>query len=156
LIDGSLETPRLSRNSTAGAFEFLGGALQASVVDFDLVNRGGRLAPGADSGTLLMLGNLELEAGTLALALGPSDHEPVHVRGHLRLGGTLEVEFEPGLQPAPGQAWALATAGAGISGRFSRIPENFRVDVIQNRLVLSYAEAPLCKLAKAPAHACCL
>jgi hypothetical protein len=109
------------------------------------------LAPAADSGTLLVLGNLELEAGTLALALGASDHEPVHVRGPCGSAALWKVKFEPGLQPAPNQAWALAVAGGGVSGRFGRIPENFRVDVIQNRLVLSYAEAPLCKLAEAPA-----
>ena len=90
-----------------GIFDFLGGEIQAFTIDGDLVNTGGRLAPGASPGLLTITGDytqladafLEIELGGL---LRGDAYDALVVSEHLSLAGTLEVVwyedwgFDPG------------------------------------------------------------
>ena len=67
LSGGELTTPLLSQGD-GGTFSFIGGELHADLVDFDLENNGGTLAPGNPADVTLIDPNREwtVKANTFA------------------------------------------------------------------------------------------
>jgi pectate lyase len=94
LSGGTLSTPLVAKGSAGGSFSFTGGVLHAGVVDFDLVNNGGTLAPGNSLGATSVLGDLTLNSGVLEIevgGIGDGKHDLLYVGGVANLGGTLRV-----------------------------------------------------------------
>jgi hypothetical protein len=95
LSGGLLSTPLLAKGA-ASQFNFTGGTLQADVVDFNLVNNGGTLAPGRSPGVTQITGDLTLNDGVLEIEIGGTgigEFDRVEVDGVTTLGGTLKVEL---------------------------------------------------------------
>ena len=100
LSGGSLRTPRLTQGASGGTFQFDGGVLHADEVTFDLLNRGGTLAPGDGIGHTHVAGNLTLQGGSLAIELASGARfDTVAVDGRLELGGALDIKLLGGYRP---------------------------------------------------------
>jgi hypothetical protein len=124
LYGGELATPLLSKGA-ASEFNFTGGTLQADVVDFDLTNEGGTLAPGRSIGTTYITGDLALDSGVLEIEIGGNQlgqFDRVEVDGAVALGGTLRVEFielDSGpYVPQQGDSFPFLAAFGGGGGMF--------------------------------------
>jgi pectate lyase len=137
LSGGVLSTPVLAR-AAGGRFEFRGGTLRADRVGFDLVNEGGTFAPVRGTGEALVAGDLRLESGALELELGSGGSDHVHVSGKAQLGGVLRIVLAEGYRPKAGDRFVVVTAGGGVSGAFSEVPEGFSVVRSETRVILRY------------------
>ena len=85
-------------------------------------NAAGTVAPGASPGTLTIAGSYTQTGGTLLIELGgaaPGQFDVLAVSGNANLGGALRVATANNFNPAPGQNFAILTAGA-VSGAFSQ------------------------------------
>jgi hypothetical protein len=127
LSGGTLVTPQLSK-SAASSFNFTGGTLHADVVNFNLTNNGGTIAPGLSPGETVVNGDLTLAGGLLEIEIGGKqsgqfDHLEVH--GVTHLGGTLKVkliELNTGpYTPQLGDTFAFLHAFGGGDGEFDTI-----------------------------------
>jgi pectate lyase len=139
LTGGTLVTPLLTKGPGGGAFNFTGGTLSAAAVGFSLVNDGGTIAPGNSVGHTEVLGDLTLNAGTLAIELDGITSDTLGVSGIATLGGDLDVALLNGFVPADGDFWTILIADGGIKGRFANVPEGYSVRITGNELLLSYA-----------------
>jgi hypothetical protein len=125
LSGGKLSTPILSK-SHAGEFQFTGGALSASYVNFDLVNHGGVLSPATALGQLHVNGDLTLDGGVLKVEIGSDlvdQFDYLRVEGVVQLSGTLRVELidlgAGGYNPQLGDQFPIIAAQEGIMGAFA-------------------------------------
>ena len=96
LSGGELRTPKLSK-SDAGEFNFTGGVLRTSAVEFGLTNKGGTFAPGASPATTTIMGDLTLNDGVLEIEIGKLGggvlYDRLEVDGKITFGGTLRVKL---------------------------------------------------------------
>jgi hypothetical protein len=121
---GELSTPRLSKGAR-GSFLFTGGTLKADVVDFNLANLGGTLAPGRSIGMTQIAGHLLIYDGVLEIEIGGTgmgQFDRLEVDGVTLLGGTLKVALVE-LNGAPyvpqlGDTFGFLAAFGGASGMF--------------------------------------
>jgi hypothetical protein len=140
LTGGTLVTPLLTKGpGGGGAFNFTGGTLSAAAVGFSLVNDGGTIAPGNSVGHTEVLGDLTLNAGTLAIELDGITSDTLGISGLATLGGDLDVALLNGFVPADGDFWTILIADGGITGSFANVPEGYSVRIAGNELVLTYA-----------------
>jgi hypothetical protein len=135
LLGGVLSTPLLTRAAGA-SFAFYGGTLRTERVDFDLVNQGGRLAPGRNIGEMLVKGDLHLREGTLEIELGARASDSLRVSGRAELGGALHVVVRGGRELREGERFTLINADGGVSGAFHQVPPGFRVIHTDKRVLL--------------------
>ena len=139
LSGGMLRSVTLDKNANS-TFNFIGGVLSADTIGFDLENNGGTIAPGTSIGTTAVLGNLNLNAGVLAIELAsPTSADLVTVTGTFNLGGDLNVSLLEGFTPSGG-SWVIANA-SNFSGDFDSVTPGFAVSVEGSDLVLSVAAA---------------
>ena len=124
LSGGLLSTHALSKGS-GGSFNFTGGTLQADVVNFDLVNNGGTIAPGLSPGLTVVNGDLTLNGGSLEIEIGGTQsgqYDRLEVHGVTTLGATLKVkliESNTGpYVPQLGDTFAFLAAFGGGGGEF--------------------------------------
>jgi hypothetical protein len=146
LTGGALEVGLLDKGA-AGTFNFSGGTLAAEVVDFDLVNNGGTIAPGHSAGAMQVNGDLSLNSGTLEIELGGAgedEFDRVEIAGAAQLGGTLKVRLIDGFVPAWGDNFAVASAGEGFQASFASLDAtelvgglNWSISTNDDSLVLS-------------------
>jgi hypothetical protein len=104
---GWLQTGLLSLAS-GGAFDFEGGTLSAEVVDFDLTNDGGVMAPGDGVGRTHVQGDFTINAGELAIEIGGTEageFDRLVVDETLAAGGLLRVEVMESFTPGAGDAF---------------------------------------------------
>jgi pectate lyase len=121
LTGGVLEVGLLDQGA-AGTFNFSGGTLAAEVVDFDLVNNGGTIAPGHSAGAMQVNGDLTINSGTLEIEIGGTgvnDFDHVSVSGQAHFEGVLDVDLIDGFTPAWGDDFEIASATEGIEGGFT-------------------------------------
>lgn len=119
LSAGELRAGTLSMGP-GGSFSFSGGTLMAEVVESDLTNSGGTIIPGQTSGMTQVLGNLDIQAGTLQLGLMGSNagqYDQILVDGLLTAGGNLRVLLEDFI-PELGESFDLLDFGS-IIGEFN-------------------------------------
>jgi hypothetical protein len=121
---GALNTPLLSRGAQ-GQFNLTGGRLNADVVDLDLINNGGVIAPGDSPGMTHITGDLTLSSGVLEIEIGgtaPGQYDQLGVDGLTTLGGTLKVELvDVGggtYVPQLGDSFGFLAAFGGGGGEF--------------------------------------
>ena len=129
LSGGVLDTALLSKGAN-GEFNFTGGVLHADTVNFDLVNNGGTLAPGHSPGITTVLGNLQLNSGTLDIELAPPGiNDFVSVTGDIVLGGELSVRLVDGYVPNSGDVFTILSGllGSAVSGTFDNLGPNGRI-----------------------------
>jgi pectate lyase len=139
LAGGTLVTPLLTKGLGGGTFNFTGGTLSAAAVGFSLVNNGGTIAPGNSVGHTEVLGDLTLNAGTLAIELDGITSDTLGVSGLATLGGDLDVALLNGFVPQDGDFWTVLIADGGITGAFANVPEGYGVRIVGNELLLTYA-----------------
>ena len=125
LSGGKLSTPILSK-SHAAEFQFTGGELSASYVNFDLANHGGVLSPATALGQLHVNGDLTLDGGALKLEIGSDlvdQYDYLRVEGVAQLGGTLRVELidlgAGEYAPQLGDEFPILVAQEGVAGAFA-------------------------------------
>jgi hypothetical protein len=126
--NGVLRTGLLKKGVNGGAFNFSGGTLSADVVDFDLVNDGGVIAPGDSPGLTQINGDLILNSGVLEIEIGGTQSgqfDRIEVDGIADFGGTLRVELlnlGGGVyQPQLGDSIPFLAAGGGAGGLFDAL-----------------------------------
>jgi len=155
-------------------FAFNGGTLVADNIDATylsapatpavqgaLQNNGGTLAPGdlGLPGLTSIVGDFSINAGALAIDIGGptaagvfqdatlNSYDNVTVSGNAVLGGTLNVSFINGYQPAGGEVYTIVTANGGLSGAFSAfslpsLPVGESWNVVQTGTSLSLQVIP--------------
>ncbi len=132
LSGGKLSTPLLSKGANS-TFNFTGGTLQADVVDFNLTNNGGTIAPGhtsassvqASPGVTHIIGDLVLDSGVLEIEIGgtqPTQYDRLLVDGTADLGGTLRVKLidlgDGVFAPQAGNSFSVLVAFQGAGDYF--------------------------------------
>jgi autotransporter-associated beta strand protein len=117
-----------------GVRVFTGGTLAGRAnINGRVSLRGGKIAPGNSIGTITIDGSLDIESGTLEMAVSPGGlSDQINVTGSdgfITLGvHTLQIDFEPGLY-AP-LSYTLLSASQGIRGQIDtataiNAPPNF-------------------------------
>jgi hypothetical protein len=125
LSGGVLRVVDFNRRAS-GHFNFTGGVLSADIVDFDLVNNGGTIAPGQSIGQTYVADNLMLDSNsTLEIEIGgnnPFQYDKVVVGHTADLGGTLRVKLVDlgggSYVPQLGDSFDFLTANGGAGGEF--------------------------------------
>jgi hypothetical protein len=126
LNGGSLATARLEMGD-ASQFNFVGGRLQADLVNFDLVVRGGTVV-GETAGTTIN-GDFEIESGAVHIELASAtSFGIVSAEGHVTLGGELRVRLLGEFEPEPDDVFAIID-GQSIGGSFTNLNEESRIQV---------------------------
>lgn len=135
LSGGTLSTPLLAKGA-ASQFNFTGGTLHADVVDFDLVNNGGTIAPGRappegwSPGGTTINGDLHINSGALDIELAsPASYDAVTVAGSVGLGGDLLIDLLDGFVPDSGDQFTILT-GQAMSGAFDNLTPGGRVEIV--------------------------
>jgi pectate lyase len=142
LSGGELSAHEISK-SAAGEFNFTGGTLHTDQVSFALVNNGGTLAPGHSIGATLVVGDLTLASGSLAIELASATiADTITVDGTASLGGALDVSLLGSFVPQIGDSWQIISAG-NLLGSFSTVTEGYSVQKSNGNLILSFGVAPL-------------
>jgi len=120
LSGGTLMTPLLTKG-TGGQFIFTGGKLQADLVNFDLVNDGGTIAPGRSVGNTTITGNLQTIGGVLEIELAsPESFDTLVVTGNVILGGDLHPKLLASFVPERDHVFTIVSASS-ISGTFANL-----------------------------------
>lgn len=126
--NGVLRTSLLAKGASGGAFNFTGGTLSADVVDFNLVNDGGVIAPGDSPGLTQINGDMILNSGVLEIEIGGvqfGQFDRIEVDGIADFGGTLRVELVDlgggTHQPQLGDSIPFLAAGGGAGGLFDAL-----------------------------------
>ncbi|MGB0713274.1 MAG: hypothetical protein ACPGUC_06915, partial [Gammaproteobacteria bacterium] len=107
-------------------FNFTGGALEASTIEFDVVNDGGRLEPGESPGVLNITGDyFQTVNGVLEIEIGGTnqgiDYDLLSVDGDLELGGTLELMLIDSFLPPLNTSFDVLDWTGSISGTFDNV-----------------------------------
>ena len=101
----------------------------------NLLNQGGRLAPGPAADTTTVVGSYTQQAiGKLEIEIGgPSafDSDIVNVFGTASLGGQLQLALIDGFSPGVGQAFSVLQA-ANVTGAFSNVANGQRLTTIDD------------------------
>ena len=125
---GVLRAGLLTKEGTGGAFNFTGGTLSADIVNFDLTNDGGVIAPGDSPGLMQVNGDLVLNSGVLEIELGGTQFgqfDRIEVEGIADFGGTLRVDLiDLGggtYQPQLGDSFPFLAANKGAGGMFDAV-----------------------------------
>jgi T5SS/PEP-CTERM-associated repeat protein len=146
MFGGTLNTGTLDID---GTFDFLGGTLIAEVVDGDLTNQGGTVAPGASPGTTTINGDYtQLEGATLEIELGGltpgTEHDQLIVDGAmLDLAGTLGLVHLSEYDLNVGDMFDVVTFTGALDGMFDAVTTSsqnglqFDVDVIYGAGVIT-------------------
>jgi hypothetical protein len=127
---------------TGGSFNFTGGTLAADIVDFDLVNDGGTIAPGESAGMTQVLGDLSINSGLFAIELGGTtagtEFDQLLVTGNATLGGTLDVSLLSGFTLGPDSSFDILGIAGSRTGEFAGLSEGSLVGNFSHNLFITY------------------
>jgi uncharacterized repeat protein (TIGR03803 family) len=131
----------LSSVSIVGPVTLNGGVLSGSgVIQGDLTNNGGFIAPGHSAGLLAVTGNFtQASNGTLIMEDGgpyPTQFDQLQVRGVANLGGKLDIKTINGYTPDPADTFSPLGFGS-VSGTFASVSSNAQVTVNASGLLTS-------------------
>jgi hypothetical protein len=104
---GWLRAGTLSKAAN-GSFNFTGGVLSADVVEFDLLDQGGVISPGASAGQTHIEGSLVIDSGSILIELGgdaSGQFDKIIIDGMLTAGGTFAVSLIDGFSPGAGDVF---------------------------------------------------
>jgi T5SS/PEP-CTERM-associated repeat protein/autotransporter-associated beta strand protein len=120
-----------------GAFNFLGGTLHVDTFHGNLMNQGGKLAPGRSAGNTTIIGNYTQQAGaSLEIEIGGTSaggtYDLVGVTGTVVLGGELKLALIGSFLPASDHIFTvLNTANPfGVVGVFSNVTTGQRLATV--------------------------
>jgi T5SS/PEP-CTERM-associated repeat protein len=119
LEGGTFDTQSVSFQG-GGVFNWTSGTLHVVTFNGDLLNQGGKLAPGHSVGTTTINGNYTQNAGALDIELGGTNagqSDKLNVTGTATLGGALNVTFTNGFVPQAGNTFDILD-WAARSGTF--------------------------------------
>jgi len=89
-LEGGTLNARTIRKRADSTFKFTGGRLQADLIEFDLTNTSGTMAPGHSVGTTTVNGSYtQLAGGTLEMELTTGGNDLLVVNGRVNLDGEL-------------------------------------------------------------------
>lgn len=131
----------LTAVSIVGPVVLNGGVLSGSgIIDGDLTNNSGYIAPGHSAGRIAVTGNFTQGAnGTLILENGgfyPSQFDQLQVGGNANLGGTLHVKTINGYMPLMADIFSPIGYNS-VTGSFASISANAQVTVNGTGLIMS-------------------
>ena len=109
LEGGTLDTQSVSFQG-GGAFAWTGGTLHVGTFNGNLVNQGGKLAPGHSPGATTVSGNYTQNAGTLEIEIGGTSagqFDKLIVTGTATLGGALNLAVINGFVPQAGNSFDI-------------------------------------------------
>ena len=123
-----------------GQFNWTAGILHAEMSQDDIVNQGGRLAPGKASigqeiGLTTIDGKYTQQAGAvLEIEIGGllpvSQYDQVSVTGVALLGGELQLSLANNYFPGSSDTFTVLSALSGIAGVFANITSGQRLDTV--------------------------
>jgi hypothetical protein len=139
---GTVTGDTIEFDSTTGVFDWSAGTLAVDTFNGDLVQLGGTLAPGYETGITAVNGDYTLNsAGTIQIDLNGAasagtDYDQLQVNGTLNLnadigtGGTLSVLMN--FTPTIGDAFTIIDNDASdlVIGTFSGLADNAEFDLI--------------------------
>lgn len=100
------------------------GTLSAGTLNANLVQHGGRLAPGLSPGLMTIAGDYAIDGGIVEIELAGStrgdEYDALDVSGTATLGGTLMISLLDAFVPAPGDSFQILAADT-ISGAFQTL-----------------------------------
>jgi hypothetical protein len=146
LSGGELYAGAMSKGA-GGSFAFNGGELHADVVNFDLVNNGGTLAPGASPGHTQVNGDYDQLAGsTLEIEISSLlNFDAVDITGTADLAGLVSVLLDPSFTLAAGNSFQILTAAtlldSGIALALGGDNDLFTLDVDTNTGIVTLLSA---------------
>jgi T5SS/PEP-CTERM-associated repeat protein len=130
LQGGTLDASSISFQGAGGQFQFTGGTLHVGNYNGNLLNQGGKLAPGHSAGLTTVVGNYTQQAaGELNMEIGgPSafDNDIVNVLGTASLSGELQLALINGFAPEAGQTFSIMQA-VNLMGAFSNVANGQRL-----------------------------
>ena len=143
LTGGTLEVQTLDLTENGSTFNMTGGRLVAEIVNGDLTNAGGTLAPGQSVGSTTIYGDYDQQAGTLEIELGGllagTQFDQLVVSGAATLAGTLDVSLINGYTLGATQEFEIFSAGT-LNGTFAGLTEGALVGNFGGTdLFISYA-----------------
>jgi hypothetical protein len=103
---------------TSGFTQTAGTLSGAGTIIGDVRINGGTVAPGNSPGVLTVDGNYTQTGGTLAIELGSSAYDSLHITGSAAIAGTLKVNLYNGYTPVVGSYFDILLAN-GITGTFT-------------------------------------
>jgi T5SS/PEP-CTERM-associated repeat protein len=130
LQGGALDTPAVRFQGGGGQFQWTSGTLHVGTFDGNLLNQGGKLAPGHSAGTTTIVGNYTQQfAAKLEIEIGGAaafDTDIVNVTGQAALNGQLQLALINGFEPSAAQVFSVMQAG-GLSGAFNNVANGQRL-----------------------------
>jgi T5SS/PEP-CTERM-associated repeat protein len=135
LQGGTLDASVISFQGAGGQFQWTSGTLDVGIFNGNLLNQGGKLAPGPAADTTTVVGSYTQQAaGKLEIEIGgPSafDSDIVNVFGTASLGGQLQLALIDSFTPNASQAFSVLQA-ANITGAFSNVANGQRLTTIDD------------------------
>jgi len=138
LAGGTLDAAAITRASkSSGKFTWVSGTLHTGAFEGDLLNQGGKLAPGHSAGFTLIQGNYtQQQAGAMEIEIGGTaqgtQFDFVNVDGDAQFDGMLQLKLINGFIPSASQILVVFSA-ASVSGSFDNAPSNQRVHTLDGR-----------------------
>jgi T5SS/PEP-CTERM-associated repeat protein len=136
LQGGTLDSSSIGFQGAGGQFQFTSGTLHVGLFNGNLLNQGGKLAPGHSAGLTTVVGNYTQQtAGDLDIEIGgPSafDNDIVNVLGSASLSGELQLALINGFVPGAGQTFSIMQA-ANLRGAFSNAANGQRLATYDDR-----------------------
>ena len=134
LDGGTLLAPTVTLQAGA-QFNMTAGMLHAGTFNGNLVNQGGKLAPGQSAGNTTILGNYTQQAGAgVEAEIGGTSaggtYDLLSITGSALLGGQLQLKMLNGFNPSASNTFTLLNAAGGIFGVFSNVTTGQRLTTV--------------------------
>jgi len=98
-------------------------------VDFNLVNNGGTISPGASPGNTTIHGQLQINSGVLEIELAsPTSFDTITATGSAVVGGDLHVRLLSGFLPHGEDVFEIVT-GQTVGGSFANLTAGNRIQI---------------------------
>ncbi|TWU30446.1 PEP-CTERM sorting domain-containing protein [Bythopirellula polymerisocia] len=130
LYSGLFTAPAIALQG--GIFNWTGGTLTVEMINGNVTNTNGILAPGNVTGSTTIAGSYTQSAGgKMAIDLGGisagSSYDSIGVAGSAILGGTLELNLANGFRPEATNTFSVFNAVGGLIGVFNNIGSGQRL-----------------------------
>jgi T5SS/PEP-CTERM-associated repeat protein len=134
LAAASIGSTAVLSQQIQGAFEWTSGTLHAGVVhSTNVINQGGKLAPGLSIGRTTIDGNYtQLAAASMEIQIAGLDklHDFVRVEGSTILDGALQLALLNSFVPLPSQTFTILESLGGMTGAFSNVANGQRLATV--------------------------
>ena len=136
VLEGGTFCTEVLNIETGGTFEFEDGTLQAGLVNGDVLQQDGRLAPGPGADATIITGDytmqqqafLEIEINGLGAG---TQYDFVQVLGDVFLDGYLTLDISNNFEPGPDDTFTILSASdGGLLNFFNNVGDNQRLETV--------------------------